>query len=166
MNLSANETSINTTANTSNKSSCNAASNNATTNASTMTISNTVFRMMSLTTVGHIHDSATVASVSVVGHVLDPAIRQRHGVLALDVASLVPGPGLAEVSVVLVIVDTVGEVERVRLVIVLVASTVTSVDHSIRSRSSSSETSERETSQAEKTLQHCHSTIFLLSLIT
>ena len=56
--------------------------------------------MVSLAGVGDLHHGAAVASVSVVGHVLDPAVRERHAVLALDVAGLVPAPALAEVCVV------------------------------------------------------------------
>ena len=51
------------------------------------------FRLSSAHLVGDLHDGAAVAPVGVVGHVLDPAVGQRHGVLALDVAALVPGPG-------------------------------------------------------------------------
>ena len=58
---------------------------------------------------------------------LDPAVRERHAVLALDVAGLVPGPALAEVCVVIVVMDPVGEVEGVGLVTLLMVTTVTSV---------------------------------------
>ena len=87
-----------------------------------------------------------------VGHVLDPAVGQRHGVLALDVAALVPGPGpirdeyglvsanhstpgLAEVGVVVVVVDPVGEVEGVGLVALLVISAVGDGSHAAEGNS-------------------------------
>ena len=83
--------------------------------------------VVSLAGVGDLHHGAAVASVSVIGHVLDPAVRERHAVLALDVASLVPAPALAEVCVVVVIMDPVCEVEGVRLVTLLVVASVTSM---------------------------------------
>ena len=83
--------------------------------------------VVSLAGVGDLHHGAAVASVSVIGHVLDPAVRERHAVLALDVASLVPAPALAEVCVVVVIMDPVCEVEGVRLVTLLVVTSVTSM---------------------------------------
>ena len=105
--------------------------------------------MVSLAGVGDLHHGAAVASVSVVGHVLDPAVRERHAVLALDVAGLVPAPALAEVGVVVVIMDPVGEVEGVRLVTLLVVTSVTSMasvtneaSDTIRKRNTGDETSE------------------------
>ena len=83
--------------------------------------------MVSLTGVSDVHDGAAVAAVSVVGHVLDPAVGESHTVLALDVACLVPAPALAEVGVVVVVMDSVGKVEGVGLVTLLMVSTMTSV---------------------------------------
>ena len=80
-----------------------------------------------LALVADLHHSAAIAAISSVGHVLDPAVRERHAVLALDVAGLVPGPALAEVCVVIVVMDPVGEVEGVGLIAFLMVSTVTSV---------------------------------------
>merc|ERR1712176_469208 len=39
-----------------------------------------------LSLVADLHHSAAISSISSVGHILDPAIRERHAVLALDVA--------------------------------------------------------------------------------
>ena len=83
--------------------------------------------VVSLAGVSDLHHGAAVAAVGVVSHVLDPAVRERHAVLALDVAGLVPGPALAEVCVVIVVMDPVGEVEGVGLIAFLMVSTVTSV---------------------------------------
>merc|ERR1739848_916891 len=62
-------------------------------------------------------------------------VGQRHGVLVLDVAALVPGPGLAEVGVVVVVVDPVGEVEGVGLVALLVISAVGDGSHAAEGNS-------------------------------
>ena len=83
--------------------------------------------MVSLAGVGDLHHGAAIASVGVIGHVLDPAVRERHAVLALDVAGLVPAPALAEVCVVVIVVDPVGEVEWVGLITLLMVATVTSM---------------------------------------
>ena len=96
-----------------------------------------------LSLVADLHHSAAISSISCVGHILDPAIRERHAVLALDVASLVPAPALAEVSVVIVIMDPVGEVEGVGLVTLLVVTSVTSMTNdTIRERDTGDEASE------------------------
>ena len=83
--------------------------------------------MMSLARVGDLHHGASISSISMIGHMLDPAVRERHAVLALDVAGLVPAPALAEVGVVVVIMDSICEVEGVGLVTLLVVSTVTTM---------------------------------------
>merc|ERR1712223_1458180 len=102
--------------------------------------------MMSLAGVGDLHHSATISSISVIGHVLDPAVRESHAVLALDVAGLVPAPALAEVCVVIVIMDPVGEGEGVGLVTLLVVTSVTSMtsmtNDTIGARSTGGEASE------------------------
>ena len=99
--------------------------------------------MMSLARVGDLHHGASISSISVIGHVLDPAVRERHAVLALDVAGLVPAPALAEVCVVIVIMDPVGEVEGVGLVTLLVVTSMTTVTNdTIRERHTGGEASE------------------------
>merc|ERR1712147_575118 len=82
-----------------------------------------------LSLVADLHHSAAISSISCVGHILDPAVRESHAVLALDVALGVPVPALAEVGVVVIVMDSVGEAEGVGLVVLLL---VTSVRHSMR----------------------------------
>ena len=82
--------------------------------------------VMSLAGVSDLHHGAAVSAIGVVSHVLDSAVRERHAVLALDVPLGVPGPALAEVGVVLIVVHAVSEVEGIGLVVFLV---VTSVRH-------------------------------------
>ena len=81
-----------------------------------------------LSLVADLHHSAAISSISCVGHILDPAVRERHAVLALDVALGVPVPALTEVGVVVIVMDSVGEAEGVRLIVLL----VTSVRHFMR----------------------------------
>ena len=82
-----------------------------------------------LSLVADLHHSAAISSISCVGHILDPAVRERHAVLALDVACTISRPALTEVSVVVIVMDPVGEAEGVRLVVLLL---VTSVRHNHR----------------------------------
>ena len=77
-----------------------------------------------LALVADIHDGAAVSTVSSVGHVLDAAVGESHAVLALDVSIAVTGPALAEVGVVLIVMDAVGEAEGVGLVVLLVVTAV------------------------------------------
>ena len=82
-----------------------------------------------LALVADLHHGAAIAAISCVGHILDPAVRERHAVLALNVSLGVPMPALAEVCVVLIVMDSVGEAEGVGLVVLLL---VTSMRHTVR----------------------------------
>merc|ERR1712098_19874 len=93
-----------------------------------------VVRMMSLPTILHIHNCPTIPTVSMVDNMLDTSIREGHGVLSLHAATLVTGPGLAEVGVVLVIVHTVLKVERIRSFIINISTMTTMSNNTIRSR--------------------------------
>ena len=81
-------------------------------------------RVSGLALVAHIHDGAAIAAISCVGHVLDAAVGESHAVLALDVPLGVTGPALAEVGVVVIVMDAVGEAEGVGLVVFLMVTSV------------------------------------------
>merc|ERR1712098_369521 len=53
---------------------------------------------------------------------LDPPIRKVYMVLPLDITSLITSPHFAEVCVILVIMHSVLEVERIRLLIVMIST--------------------------------------------
>merc|ERR1719481_2108789 len=93
-----------------------------------------VVRMMSLSTVLHIHNCPTIPTISMVDNMLDTSIREGHGVLSLHAATLVTRPGLAEVGVVLVIVHTVLKVEGIRSFIINISTMTTMSNNTIRSR--------------------------------
>ena len=82
-----------------------------------------------LSLVADLHHGAAIAAISCVGHILDPAVRESHTVLALDVALGVSMPALAEVGVVLIVMDSVGEAEGVGLIILLVTALRNGMDH-------------------------------------
>ena len=48
--------------------------------------------MPGLALVADLHHGAAIAAIRGVGHVLDPAVREGHAVLALDVTLGIPGP--------------------------------------------------------------------------
>ena len=50
--------------------------------------------MPGLALVADLHHGAAIAAIRGVGHVLDPAVREGHAVLALDVTLGIPGPGM------------------------------------------------------------------------
>ena len=82
-----------------------------------------------LALVADLHHGAAIAAIRCVGHILDPAVRERHTVLALDVALGVPVPALAEVGVEVIVMDSVGEAEGVGLIILLVTALRNCMDH-------------------------------------
>merc|ERR1719347_1604468 len=97
-------------------------------------MSSMVVRMMSLSTILHIHNCPTIPTISMVDNMLDTSIRECHGVLSLHAATLVTRPGLAEVGVVLVIVHTVLKVEGIRSFIINISTMTTMSNNTIRGR--------------------------------
>jgi len=89
--------------------------------------------MPGLALVTDLHHSAAIAAISGVGHVLDPAVREGHAVLSLDVTLGIPRPALAEVGVVVVVMHAVSEVEGIGLVVLLMVASVRHLmDHGYR----------------------------------
>ena len=76
--------------------------------------------MSCLSLVLHLDHCAPVVSISSVLDPLGPPVRERHHVLPLDVAVLVPHPPLAELSVVLGGGHSVLELERIRLLVLTI----------------------------------------------
>merc|ERR1719347_1581003 len=94
-----------------------------------------VVRMMSLSTILHIHNCPPIPTISMVDNMLDTSIRESHGVLSLHAATLVTRPLLTEVGVVLVIVHTILKVEGVRSFIINISTMATPMsNNTIRNR--------------------------------
>merc|ERR1712058_32028 len=93
-----------------------------------------VVRMMSLSTILHIHNCPTIPTISMVDNMLDTTIRECHGVLSLHAAALVTRPLFAEVGVVLVIMHTVLKMEGIRSFIINISTMTTMSNNTIRSR--------------------------------
>merc|ERR1711970_1708064 len=53
---------------------------------------------------------------------LDPSIRKVYIVLSLNITSFITSPFFTEVCVILVIMDSILKVERIRLLIVMISS--------------------------------------------
>merc|ERR1712098_364380 len=90
----------------------------------TMTMTTMVnnIRMMSFPIIFDFHDSTTIVTISMVYDMLDPPIRKVYMVLSLDITSLIPRPHFTEVCVILVIMHSILEVERIRLLIVMIST--------------------------------------------
>ena len=79
-------------------------------------------RMVSLSIIFNLHDSTTIVAISMVYDMLDPPIRKVYMVLSLDITSLITSPHFTEVCVILVIMHSILEVERIRLLIVMIST--------------------------------------------
>ena len=77
-----------------------------------------VLGVSGLTSVAHLHHCAAIVTISCVGHMLDTAIRKSDLILSDNVAVLISRSLLAEVSVIFVIMNSIIEVEGVRLLII------------------------------------------------
>merc|ERR1719228_1054197 len=93
-------------------------------------------RMSSLPVILNIHHSPTISTISMVDHMLNPTIRKSNSVLSLNITSLITSSNLTKVSVVLVIMYSILEMEGVRSFIIA-SSMSSSTDHSNTSMSSS-----------------------------
>merc|ERR1739838_617761 len=102
--------------------------------SSTSMSSTVVVRMMSLPTVFHLHDGATIATISMVDHMLNPTIRESHSVLPLYISTFITRPLLTEVCVVLVIMHSVLKVEGIRLLMIISSTMAPMSNNSFRCR--------------------------------
>merc|ERR1719312_2111255 len=75
-------------------------------------------RMMCFPIILDIHDSPSIVSISVVDDMLYSAIRKSHSVFSLYITSLITSPCLTKVCVILGIMHSILEVERIRTVII------------------------------------------------
>ena len=102
-----------------------------------------VIWMLGLPIIFNLHDGATIVPISMVDHMLYPTIRKSNSVLSLNVTSLITRPHFTEVCVILVIMHSILEVERIWFLIIMI-STMTSTyitTNSSRSRKAESLTS-------------------------
>merc|ERR1719312_1278355 len=96
-------------------------------------------RMVSLSIILDIHDSPPIVAISQVDDMLYPAIRKSNRVFSLYITGLITSPYFTEVCIILVIMHSILEVERIRTVIISLAMT-SSNKSSTSSKSSSTNT--------------------------
>ena len=90
--------------------------------------------MMSLPTILDLHDSSPISPISMIDHMLDPAIRKSHSVLSLHATTLITRSLLTEVCVILVIMHTILKVEGIRSLIINISTMATMSKNTIRGR--------------------------------
>merc|ERR1719308_612731 len=79
-------------------------------------------RMMCFSIIFDLHDSTTIVTIGMVDDVLDPSIRKVYIILSLDITSFITISFFPKVCVILVIMDSILEVERIRLFIVMIST--------------------------------------------
>merc|ERR1719430_1946531 len=75
-------------------------------------------RMVCLPIILYIHDSAPIVAISMVNDMLYPTIRKSDSVLSFYITSLVTSPCFTKVCVILGIMYSILEVERIGTVII------------------------------------------------
>merc|ERR1719430_1955673 len=95
-----------------------------------------VIRMVCLSIIFDIHDSTTIVPISMVDDMLDPSIWKVNMILSLNIPAFIAISFFTEVCVILVIMHSILEVERIRFFIVIFSamSSTCSTNTSSRSR--------------------------------
>merc|ERR1711887_290807 len=96
--------------------------------------------MVSLSIILDIHDSPPIVAISQIADMLYPPIRKSNRVFTLYITSLIPRPYFTKVCIILVIMHSILEVERIRTVIISLAMTSSNMS-STSNKSSTSNTS-------------------------
>merc|ERR1719481_814768 len=102
-------------------------------------------RMVSFPIILYFHDGTTIVTISMVYDMLDPPIRKVYMVLSLNISSCIASPYFTEVCVILVIMHSILEVERIRTV-VITTSVTTSMTASMTTSMTTSMTSSNKSS--------------------
>merc|ERR1719419_1440544 len=81
--------------------------------------------MLGLTIISNFHDSSTIVAISMIDHMLDPAIREVDIILSLHVTSLIASSLLSKVCIVFVIMNSILVVKWVWVLIIILSTTMT-----------------------------------------
>ena len=84
-----------------------------------------VVRMFGFTIIFNFHDSSSIVTISMIDHMLDPAIREVDIILSLHVTSLIASPLLSKVCIVFVIMNSILIVKWVWVLIIILSTTMT-----------------------------------------
>ena len=87
----------------------------------TMSVTNDIW-MVCFSIILYFHDGTTIVAIGMVNDMLDSPIRKVYMVLSLNITSLITSPHFTEVCVILVIMHSILEVERIRLLIVMIST--------------------------------------------
>merc|ERR1712066_570671 len=79
-------------------------------------------RLLCFSFILDLHDGTTIVTIRMVDDVLDPPIRKVYVVLSFYITSLITKPFFTKVCVILVIMHSILEVERIRFLIVRIST--------------------------------------------
>merc|ERR1719431_2154031 len=82
--------------------------------------------MVCLSIICDLHDSTTKEAITKIEDMLDPSIRKVNVILSLNITSFISIPLFTEVCVILVIMHSILEVERIRTVVITTSMTSSS----------------------------------------
>merc|ERR1719430_908891 len=94
-----------------------------------------VIRMVCLSIIFDIHDSTTIVTISMVDDMLDPSIRKVNMILSLNIPAFIAISFFTEVCVILVIMHSILEVERIRFFIIIFSAMSSTCSSNTSSRS-------------------------------
>merc|ERR1719430_2483692 len=81
-----------------------------------------MFRVVCFSIILDLHDSTTIVTISMINDMLYPPIRKMNIVLSLNITSFITRSFFSKVCVIFVIMDSILEVERIRLFIVMIST--------------------------------------------
>merc|ERR1719308_135128 len=84
--------------------------------------SSNVLRMMCFSIIFDFHDSTTIVAISMIDDMLDPSIRKVYIIFSLNITTFITISFFPKVCVILVIMNSILEVERIRLLIVMIST--------------------------------------------
>merc|ERR1719317_434359 len=93
-------------------------------------------RMMCFSIIFDLHDSTTIVTISMIDDMLDPSVGKVCIILSLDITTFITISFFTKVCVILVIMHSILEVERIWLLIVMIStmSSTSSTNTSSRGR--------------------------------
>merc|ERR1719430_1948265 len=114
-----------------------------------------VIRMVCLSIIFDIHDSTTIVPISMVDDMLDPPIRKVNMILSLNIPAFIAISFFTEVCVILVIMHSILEVERIRFFIVIFSAMSSTCSTNTTSRSRQTQGWYRKKTNDKEQSNHC-----------
>merc|ERR1719244_904068 len=114
-----------------------------------------MFRMMCFSIILDLHDSTTIVTISMIDDMLDPPIRKVNIVLSLNITSFITRSFLSKVCEILVIMHSILEVERIRLLIVMISTMSSNTSTNTTSRPRQAQGWDSKETNGKKISNHC-----------